>query len=467
MRILIIGTGYVGLVTGTCLAEMGHTVTCLDINQEKIAQLEQGIVPLYEPGLELLVKKNKKAKRLSFTTSYEKGMQNIDVCFIAVPTPPDEDGSCDLNYVLQAATELAKHLSKYTVVVNKSTVPVGTCSLVKEVIKQELVRLNKKISFDVVSNPEFLKEGAAVNDCMNPDRVIIGSNSEKAIKIIRTIYSPLPINPEQIIVMDPESAELTKYAANAMLATRISFMNELSHLAEKLGANIKQVRLGIGSDPRIGSQFLHAGIGYGGSCFPKDIKALQAMSKKAGCDPTLLKAVEDTNAKQKKLLAKKIINYFQGEQYLKGKVVALWGLAFKPDTDDLREAPSLEIMKELLSYGATLRVFDPVAMDNAKKILPPHSELIYCKDEYECVEGADAIVLVTEWRQFKLADLDRVRSIMKGNAFFDGRNQYETQEMVEKGFTYFGIGVPAGLAPRRELSEIKLSKETLFAYSEL
>ncbi|MBS0649171.1 MAG: UDP-glucose/GDP-mannose dehydrogenase family protein [Verrucomicrobia bacterium] len=431
MNLLIIGTGYVGLVTGACFAEMGHYVICLDIDAEKIAALQKGNVPIYEPGLEELVKRNISAGRLTFTTDYQEGVQKSKVCFIAVPTPSQEDGSCDLSYVLKAARSIGDAMTEYRVVVTKSTVPVGTA----QKIRQTLQHLS--IPFDIVSNPEFLKEGAAVSDCMKPDRIILGVESAEAAQIMKEIYAAFTINHDRILVMDTASAEMTKYAANAMLATRISFMNEMASLCEKLGANIQQVRIGIGSDHRIGYHFLYAGAGYGGSCFPKDIRALHAMARKAGVETPLLEAIDTINERQKKVLAHKMKAYFGS---VAQKTIAIWGLSFKPDTDDLREAPALKLIEELLSQGAHVRLFDPVAMPKAQKILS-HPQITWCHDEYQAAEGSDGIALITEWKQFRFVDLDTISKSMQGKAFFDGRNQYKKDEMKAKGFHYFGIGV--------------------------
>jgi len=432
MNLLVIGTGYVGLVTGACLADMGHQVICLDIDAEKIAALQNGIVPIYEPGLEEIVQRNARAGRLKFTTDYPSGVQNSKVCFIAVPTPSKEDGSCDLSYVLQAARSIAESMTAPLVIVTKSTVPVGTAQKIRHIVEE-----STKVPFDVVANPEFLKEGAAVSDCMKPDRIILGVESSHAADIMKEIYAAFTINRDRILIMDTASAEMTKYVANAMLATRISFMNEMAGLCEKLGANIQQVRVGIGSDSRIGYHFLYAGAGYGGSCFPKDIRALQAMARNAGFDAPLLQAVDTINERQKKVLAQKMKKHFGS---LSQKTIAVWGLAFKPDTDDLREAPALKLIEELLDQGAHLRLFDPIAMPKAQKFLN-HPNITWCRDEYHAAEGSDAIALVTEWKQFRFADLSVIAKSMQGSAFFDGRNQYKKDEMKAKGFQYFGIGI--------------------------
>jgi len=433
MNLLVIGTGYVGLVTGACLADMGHHVICLDIDAVKIGDLQKGILPFYEPGLEEIVKRNTAAGRLQFSTDYQSSVQNSKVCFIAVPTPSQDDGSCDLSYVLAAARSIAEVMDHPVVIATKSTVPVGTAQKIRQTV-EELTQ----VPFDVVSNPEFLKEGAAVADCMKPDRIILGVESSQAAEIMKEIYTAFTLNHDRIIIMDTASAEMTKYVANAMLATRISFMNEMAGLCEKLGANIKQVRIGIGSDQRIGYHFLYAGAGYGGSCFPKDIRALQAMAREADYEAFLLQAVDTINDRQKTILAKKIKTYFGT---LTQKTIAIWGLSFKPDTDDLREAPSFKLIEELLSLGVQLRLFDPVAMSKAQKILD-HPLITWCTDEYHAAEGSHGIALVTEWKQFRFADLDKISKSMIGKAFFDGRNQYKKDEMKAKGFHYFGIGIP-------------------------
>ena len=422
MRLLIVGTGYVGLVTGTCFAEMGHEVICLDVDRNKIEKLKAGQIPIYEPGLEEMVRRNR--RRLQFTTSYKEAVKASDICFLCLPTPPDEDGSCDISYVLEAAQSISDEMEGYTVIVNKSTVPVGTAEKVREVMEGD---------FDVVSNPEFLKEGSAISDCLKPDRIIIGSDSERATALMRKIYAAFSMSSDRIQVMDIPSAELTKYAANAMLALRISFMNELSSLSEAVGADIDQVRRGIGADKRIGSHFLYAGAGYGGSCFPKDVKALGQMFHERGLKESLITATEEVNARQKRVLGSKINSYFNG--MLEGKVIAIWGLAFKPDTDDMREAPSLVLIDELLEAGAEVKVFDPVARPEGLEV---------CENEYEAALGADAIALVTEWKQFRFVDLERVAKGMRGRAFFDGRGQYDAAEMAKWGLEYFPIGRRCG-----------------------
>lgn len=433
MNILIVGTGYVGLVSGACFAEMGHNVICLDIDEAKIEKLHDGIIPIYEPGLEELVKRNVQSGRLSFTCSYDEGVKSTQVCFICVPTPPGEDGSADLQYVVSAAGSIAKVMDGYRLIVDKSTVPVGTAALVKK----EMEKWTKH-DFDVVSNPEFLKEGSAVSDCMKPDRVVIGCDNDRAQEIMQNIYSPFMISHDRLFVMDIVSAEMTKYAANAMLATRISFMNELSRICEKVGANINHVRVGMGSDRRIGYHFLYPGVGYGGSCFPKDIRALKAKAAEVGVETRLLDAVDEVNHAQKEVLPTKIERYF-GD--VKGKKIGVWGLAFKPDTDDIREAPALKLIEKLLQLGADVQVYDPIAMDNVKAQLG--DRVVFCKNEYECAKGVDALALLTEWKQFRLLDFKRVKEGMRGKAFFDGRNQYKPCDMQKKGFDYHAIGVPS------------------------
>jgi len=442
MHILIVGTGYVGLVSGACFAEMGHTVICLDIDAKKIQNLQNGIIPIYEPGLEELVKRNLKEKRLTFTTDYKSSVPQTEVCFIAVPTPSREDGSCDTSYVESAARSIAESMNGYKIIVNKSTVPVGTASFVAKTIENALQKRGIKYPFDVVSNPEFLKEGAAIQDCLKPDRIIIGADSPKALEVMKEIYSAFTLSHDRIILMDVLSAEMTKYAANAMLATRISFMNEIAEICKKVGANVNEVRKGIGSDSRIGYSFLYPGVGYGGSCFPKDIRALISKGKEVGVDPAIMEAVDQVNNRQKKLLGKKLLKYFSSRGGIKGKIIAVWGLSFKPDTDDMREAPSLEFIEQLLKEGAVLRLFDPVAIPNAQKLLKSNSAITWCSNEVEAAAGADAIALMTEWKQFRLVDFKPIKEKMKGFAFFDGRNQYKPLDMKTRGFDYISIGAP-------------------------
>jgi len=442
MQITIIGTGYVGLITGTCFAEMGHTVTCLDIDQQKIDNLNKDIVPIYEPGLEELIKRNKKEKRLSFTSDYAKAVGFAKVCFIAVPTPSSNDGSCDTSYVFAVARQIGLNMNNSMTVINKSTVPVGTAENVRRIIQTELEIRNSSLSFDVASNPEFLKEGAAIQDCLKPDRIIIGANNERTAQLLRELYSPFMINYDKIITMDICSAEMTKYTANAMLATRISFMNEIAEICKRVGANVNEVRKGIGSDTRIGYNFLYPGIGYGGSCFPKDIRALISKAKEVDCQTQLLDAVDAVNIRQKKVLGQKMVRYFSTHGGIQGKTIAIWGLSFKPDTDDMREAPSLVLIEDLLKAGAKLKLFDPIAMPNARQILNDHPDIQWCKDELDAAKDANAIALLTEWKQFRFVDFHPIRSVMKGIAFFDGRNQYKPLEMKKKGFDYIAIGVP-------------------------
>ncbi|MBI5346925.1 MAG: UDP-glucose/GDP-mannose dehydrogenase family protein [Chlamydiae bacterium] len=441
MNILIVGSGYVGLVTGACFAEMGHQVFCLDIDKLKIDNLNKGKLPFFEPGLDELVKRNNSCKRLIFTTDY-KSVQKADIAFIAVPTPSAEDGCCNTTFVQEAAKQLAANMTKYLVVVNKSTVPVGSAFLVKEIITKELANRTAKIDFDVVSNPEFLKEGSAVQDCMRPDRIVVGADSEKALVLMREVYSPFMLKTDRFIEMDILSSEMTKYAANAMLATRISFMNEIAEICKKVGANVNEVRKGIGSDSRIGYSFLYAGIGYGGSCFPKDIKALCHTATQVGVTPHLLQAVDSINNRQKKVLAHNIISYFSKNGGVKGKTIAVWGLSFKPDTDDMREAPSLSFIEHLLKEGAILRLYDPISMEKAKTLLESHPNMTWCESEFDAAKGSDAIALLTEWKQFRVVDFGPILKNMNHPAIFDGRNQYHPKEMRKKGFNYIGIGVP-------------------------
>lgn len=437
MELLIIGTGYVGLVTGVCFAEMGHHVTCVDIDPKKIEQLRQRKATFYEPGLQELLERNQ--SRLKYTTSYEEGLSKARICFLCLPTPSHPDGSCDLTFLFEAAQKIVTTMQAPTLLVIKSTVPVGTAAHLTDHLRKEA----RDIPFEVISNPEFLKEGAAISDCMKPDRIILGIETPEAAQIMREIYAPFTLKCDRILIMDPKSAEMTKYAANAMLATRISFMNELSLLCEKLGANINEVRMGIGSDSRIGTQFLYPGIGYGGSCFPKDLRALQAMANTVGCKMTLVEAAQNINEAQKQILAQKMQRYFKGD--LLGKTIAIWGLSFKPETDDIREAPSLSLIKELLKQGAILRLYDPVAIPNTQSHLSPHPNLHFCTDEYDSAQGADAIALVTEWKQFRSVDFKEIQKRMEKSVLFDGRNQYKKSDMNQKGFEYFAIGIPSSI----------------------
>lgn len=438
MKVTVIGTGYVGLVTGACLADFGNNVVCLDVDQKKIDLLKSGGIPIYEPGLKEIVAANVAAGRLRFTTDVAESVAWGQIQMIAVGTPPGEDGSADLQYVVAAARAIGRNMTETKVIVDKSTVPVGTADRVKEAIGEELAQRNANIRYSVVSNPEFLKEGAAVEDFMRPDRIVIGADSDEAIAAMRQLYAPFQRNHEKLMVMDVRSAELTKYAANAMLATRISFMNELALLAERLGADIEQVRKGIGSDPRIGYHFLYPGIGYGGSCFPKDVQALQRTARAAGMELKLLAAVEAVNAQQKSVITRKIVRRF-GED-LSGRTIALWGLAFKPNTDDMREAPSLVLIRELRALGAKVVAFDPVAMDEARHLLGADSGVALADNPNDALANADALAIVTEWKIFRSPDFDAVRSALKSPVIFDGRNLYEPEAMKQLGFEYYPIG---------------------------
>lgn len=438
-KIAIIGTGYVGLVSGACFAEMGTHVTLVDIREEIVENLKQGKIHIFEPGLTELVQKNIADNMLYFTTSIVEALESADIIFSAVGTPSDKDGSADLGQVLNVARQIGQIATKYFLLVTKSTVPVGTAHKIRVAVQEELDKRGMSLEFDVASNPEFLKEGAAIKDFLSPDRVVIGANSDKARSLLERLYKPFMLNGERFVFMDVASAEMTKYAANAMLATRISFMNEVAALCEKVGADVDLVRKGIGSDPRIGNKFLYAGAGYGGSCFPKDVKALIHTGNEHKSPMLLIQAVENVNEKQKEILFEKLEFAFnvKSNKGLNGKVIALWGLAFKPDTDDIREAPALNLIQRLLLEGAEVRVFDPVAMDNVKQIYP---QITYCNDKYEVVEGADALVLVTEWRQFRLVDWIKLKELMNGNVLVDGRNIYSADEVTEAGFSYSRIG---------------------------
>jgi len=440
MKITVIGTGYVGLVTGTCLAEVGNEVLCLDVDPKKIETLQAGGIPIYEPGLEGMVKRNVEAGRLSFTTDIEQSVAFGQIQFIAVGTPPDEDGSADLQYVVAAARNIGRHMQDYKLVVDKSTVPVGTADKVKAALQEELARRGLAIEFNVASNPEFLKEGAAVDDFMKPDRIVIGTDSEQATTLLRQLYAPFQRNHDRLTVMDVRSAELTKYAANAMLATRISFMNELAVLAEKLGADIEQVRHGIGSDPRIGYHFLYAGCGYGGSCFPKDVQALRRTGQENGIPLRVLDAVEEANDAQKKILVDKLTAKLGTD--LKGKRFAMWGLAFKPNTDDMREAPSRSMLEALWAMGASVSAYDPAAMEETRRIYGERADLLLVDSPMDALKGADALLIVTEWKVFRSPNFDTMKSLLKSPLVFDGRNLYEPQAMREMDFEYFPIGRP-------------------------
>lgn len=438
MNIAIVGTGYVGLVTGTCFSEMGAHVTCVDVDEQKIEDLKRGIIPIYEPGLETLVHKNTKSGRLQFTTRLEDVINHVDIVFSAVGTPPDEDGSADLKYVLEVARNIGRHLNHYIVVVTKSTVPVGTAKKVKAVIEEELQKRGANVEFDVASNPEFLKEGNAVKDFMSPDRVVVGVDSERARKLMARLYKPFMIVSDRLIFTDIASAEMIKYAANSMLATRISFMNDIANLCELVGADVNMVRKGIGSDTRIGKKFLYAGCGYGGSCFPKDVKALIKTAANMGYPMRVLQAVEEVNADQKLVLYKKIVKHFGGEEQLKGKVVAMWGLAFKPETDDMREAPSLVLIDKLIKAGAIVKVYDPVAMNECRRRLG--DSVTYAQDMYDAVDGADALMLVTEWKELRMPNVNKLLDNMRGRLILDGRNILDAEELQQAGFEYHCIG---------------------------
>lgn len=436
MKIAIVGTGYVGLVTGACFAEMGTVVYCVDVNKEKIENLKKGIIPIYEPGLEDLVNRNAQANRLLFTTDLKECLDKVEVVFCAVGTPPDEDGSADLTYVLEVAREVGRWMKKYLLIVTKSTVPVGTARKIKQAIREELDKRGVEIDFDIASNPEFLKEGAAIKDFMSPDRVVVGVESDRARELMTRLYRPFLLNNFRVIFMDVPSAEMTKYAANAMLATRISFMNDIANLCEIIGADVNMVRKGIGADARIGSRFLYAGCGYGGSCFPKDVKALVKTAQQNGYPMRILQAVEDVNEAQKSVLFRKLEAYFQGD--LKGRRIALWGLAFKPETDDMREAPSLVLIEKLREAGCKVKAYDPVAMNEAKRKVG--DEIEYAKDIYDAVMDTDALLVVTEWKEFRMPSWGVIKKLMLTPLVLDGRNIYDPAELEEHGFVYHCIG---------------------------
>ena len=438
MRVTVFGTGYVGLVTGTCLAEVGNHVVCVDIDQAKVDGLNRGVIPIYEPGLEPMVRANHGAGRLEFTTDAAAAIAHGDTIFIAVGTPPDEDGSADLTYVLAVARTIGQHLARPAVVVNKSTVPVGTADQVRATIAAVLADRGADVAFDVASNPEFLKEGAAVNDCMRPDRIVIGSRSPRAVEQLRRLYAPFNRSHDRVVVMDERSAELTKYAANAMLATKISFMNEMSNIAERVGADIEMVRHGIGSDPRIGYHFIYPGPGYGGSCFPKDVQALERIARQHDYPARILAAVEAVNDAQKGKLFELISRHFGGD--VSGKTFAVWGLAFKPNTDDMREAPSRTLLDQLWAAGGRVRVHDPEAMDEAARIFGERGDLVFCDSPDAALEGADALVLVTEWKAFNSPDFQAMARRLKARVVFDGRNLYSPDAVEEAGLAYYGIG---------------------------
>ena len=436
MKIVVVGTGYVGLVTGACLSEVGIEVVCIDVMQQKIENLKKGILPIYEPGLEDIVKRNYKKGKLHFSTDLADSIRGAQVAFIAVGTPPGEDGSADLKYVLQVADTIGKYMTDYLVVVTKSTVPVGTASKVNTAIAEALKNRNEEIEYDVASNPEFLKEGAAVDDFLKPDRIVIGVESKRARNVLQQMYNPFLLNGHPILFMDVPSAEMTKYAANAMLATKISFMNDIANLCELVGANVNHVRKGIGSDLRIGNRFIYPGIGYGGSCFPKDVKALIKTGQKNNYDLRILNAVEEVNEDQKKVLVNKIKNFYNGD--ITGKTFAMWGLSFKPKTDDMREAPSLVIIDMLLEAGASVKAYDPVSMPEAKHMIG--DKITFVDEAAEATKGADALLLITEWPEFRLPAWEDIKANMKGHVIFDGRNIYTADEIKQHGFEYFGIG---------------------------
>ncbi len=438
MKITVFGVGYVGLVQAAVLAEVGHDVMCVDVDQKKVDNLKQGIIPIFEPGLEPLVKTNYEAGRLRFTTDAKQGIEHGKLQFIAVGTPPDEDGSADLQYVLAVAETIASYMNADKILVNKSTVPVGTADKVKMRVAEVLAARGSGFGFHVCSNPEFLKEGSAVDDCMKPDRIIIGTDSDDVIETMRELYEPFNRNHERLVLMDVRSAELTKYAANCMLATKISFMNEMAGLAEILGANIEMVRQGIGSDPRIGYHFIYPGCGYGGSCFPKDVQALQRTAEEIDFEPVLLRAVENRNVRQKEVLFNKIVAHYKGN--LAGKTFALWGLAFKPNTDDMRDAPSRVLMEALWKAGARVQAYDPEAMEEAQRIYGIRDELQLCGTRKSALNGADALVICTEWKNFRAPDFEQMQELLNESVIFDGRNMFEPTRMTRKGFTYYSIG---------------------------
>jgi len=440
MKISIIGTGYVGLVSGTCFAQMGNSVTCVDIDENKVKDLESGIIPIYEPGLEEMVLENFQAKTLKFITDIKKALDISDICFIAVGTPMGEDGSADLKYVLAVAKSIGEHMTKHTYIIDKSTVPVGTADKVRKEVQIALDKRNSNLTFDVISNPEFLKEGAAVEDFMKPDRVVIGADNEKAFDTMKELYSPFTRNHDRFITMDIKSAEMTKYAANAMLATKISFMNEMSNICEKVGADINKVRNGIGSDSRIGYSFIYPGCGYGGSCFPKDVQALVKTAKNHGYTPRILDAVEEVNYAQKKVISDKIIKFFGDD--LTGMTFAIWGLSFKPETDDMREATSITVINELTTKGAKIKAYDPKAMHEAKEFyLKDNFQVEYVKSKYDALDNSDAMILLTEWKEFRSPDFDEIGKRLKNRIIFDGRNQYNKKRVENYDFNYFQIGV--------------------------
>ncbi|WP_263079927.1 UDP-glucose/GDP-mannose dehydrogenase family protein [Endozoicomonas sp. Mp262] len=438
MKVTVFGIGYVGLVQAAVLAEVGHDVVCVDVDQNKVDNLKKGIIPIYEPGLEPLVKENFEAGRLHFTTNAQEGVEHGKIQFIAVGTPPDEDGSADLQYVLAVAETIATHMNNEKIIVDKSTVPVGTGDKVKAKVAEVLATRGVEHAFHICSNPEFLKEGAAVNDCMKPDRIVVGTDSDDVIDTMRELYAPFNRNHDRMIFMDVKSAELTKYAANCMLATKISFMNEMAGLAEKLGADIEMVRQGIGSDPRIGYHFIYPGCGYGGSCFPKDVQALKRTAEEIDFEPLMLRAVENRNAKQKEVLFNKISGHYKGN--LEGKTFAIWGLSFKPNTDDMRDAPSRVLMEALWERGAKVQAYDPEAMEEAQRIYGVREDMQLCGTRQAALKDADALIICTEWKPFRAPDFDLMAELLKEQIIFDGRNMFEPERMTKKGFTYYSIG---------------------------
>ncbi len=447
MKIAVIGTGYVGLVTGTCFSEMGNDVWCVDVDKRKIEDLKQGIVPIYEPGLEAMVRKNSKMGSLKFTTDIGEALATSEICFIAVGTPMGEDGSADLRYVLDVAVSIGESIRQHVYVVDKSTVPVGTAGMVRETIQKELDKRGSNLTFEVVSNPEFLKEGNAVADCMKPDRIIIGADSEQAAKVMRELYKPYVMNTESFILMDTASAEMTKYAANSMLATKISFINEISNICERVGADVNKVRLGIGSDRRIGPSFIYPGCGYGGSCFPKDVKALIKTADERGYRSRLLQSVEDVNDSQKGVVVEKVKERFGGD--LSGKTFAVWGLAFKPDTSDMRESAAIFIIEALTKAGAVIKAYDPQAVEEAKNCyLKDNMNVAYCESKYEALKGSDALILVTEWKEFRSPDFFEIRKLLRSPVIFDGRNQYDARVVNRHGLDYYQIGVEPALVSK-------------------
>ena len=452
MKITIVGSGYVGLVTGACFSEVGIDVTCVDVDLQKIDNLNKGIIPIYEPGLEEMITKNISKGRLKFTTNIGKAVKDTDVVFISVGTPPDEDGSADLKYVIQVARDCGKFMTDYTLMVTKSTVPVGTSLKIKKAIKEELDKRGLDIPFDVASNPEFLKEGAAIDDFMKPDRIVVGTESARAQKLLSKLYKPFTLNGHPVIFMDIVSAEMTKYAANAMLATKISFINDIANLCEIVGADINNVRKGIGSDSRIGTKFIYPGIGYGGSCFPKDVQALIRTASENKYELQVLKAVESVNKAQKLVLFNKINSYFEGD--LRGKTIAVWGLSFKPQTDDMREAPSLQIIKELLAAGAKVKAYDPVAIEEARHHFG--DTITYCVDQYEMLIEADSLAVLTEWSEFRIPNFKIMKHLMNAPVIFDGRNVYDKKEMEALNFQYFCIGVKTGNTKKETSTQLEL-----------